>query len=151
VARREYPSDFEEIWKIYPRHIGKAISHRMWEKMRADGTLDLDKVARAVCDYSMLCLDKDERFIPQMCTWLRSLLYENVSRDQWRFRIGEMAADSDRWGRWRYYEYDCRMMAKLLGLGHSLPVGQICRVGRAWDHYKAWRHPPTDPTGVNMP
>lgn len=70
----DYPSDFEVIWKLWPRPEGKGVALKAWRKAcKARGN---DKILEAVQAYLAGPLP-EKQFIPHFATWLNQGRYDD--------------------------------------------------------------------------
>ncbi|HHV79066.1 MAG TPA: hypothetical protein GXX40_05570 [Firmicutes bacterium] len=70
-ASVEYPPDFEEFWRVYPRHVAKLAALEKWRARVREG-VPPDKLIQAAKNYALYCqqMDKDDEFIMHAATFL---------------------------------------------------------------------------------
>jgi len=66
--RHVYPPEFENLWELFPRKVGKDEALRSWKRIR--GRVDLETLKTAVSKHAALCAGKEKQFIPHPATWL---------------------------------------------------------------------------------
>lgn len=66
--RNAYPSQFEELWELFPRKVGKDDAFRSWKKNR--GRVDHEVLKTAISKHAALVAGKEKQFIPHPATWL---------------------------------------------------------------------------------
>lgn len=66
--RNAYPSQFEEIWNLFPRKVGKDDAFRSWKKNR--GRIEHEALKTAISKHAALVAGKEKQFIPHPATWL---------------------------------------------------------------------------------
>ena len=66
--RASYPPEFEELWTLFPRKVGKDDAFRSWKKVR--GRIEHDALKTAISKHAALVAGKEKQFIPHPATWL---------------------------------------------------------------------------------
>lgn len=51
----DYTPEFEEMWKIYPRHVGKGAAWKVWKRQIKEGKADPQKMIQAAKNYADHC------------------------------------------------------------------------------------------------
>ena len=78
VAMSEFLSDFDTVWKAYPRKTAKAVARKAWAKLRPDVALVqkmLDAIAWQVKQPQWA---KDGGlYVPHFSTWLNQERYDD--------------------------------------------------------------------------
>lgn len=66
--REEYPTAFEQLWAIYPKHVAKMAAYKAWRKAKVgmNSAFLLSKVQA----FAAQCANTETRFIPNFATWL---------------------------------------------------------------------------------
>jgi hypothetical protein len=66
--REEYPTAFEQLWTLYPKHVAKMAAYKAWRKARVgmNSAFLLSKVQA----FAAQCANTETRFIPNFATWL---------------------------------------------------------------------------------
>lgn len=66
--REEYPTAFEQLWAIYPKHVAKMAAYKAWRKAKVgmNSAFLLVKVQA----FAAQCANTETRFIPNFATWL---------------------------------------------------------------------------------
>lgn len=67
--------DFDTIWSIYPRKVGKGAAEKSWEK--AIKIAPPQKIHEAVTAFCAICKGKELEFIPHLATWLNQRRWED--------------------------------------------------------------------------
>lgn len=66
--RAPYPPEFQELWDLFPRKVGKDDALRSWKKVR--GRIEHDALKTAISKHAALVAGKEKQFIPHPATWL---------------------------------------------------------------------------------
>lgn len=66
--REEYPTAFEQLWTIYPKHVAKMAAYKAWRKAKV-GVNSAFLMAK-VQAFAAQCVNTETRFIPNFATWL---------------------------------------------------------------------------------
>lgn len=105
--RASYPPEFEELWTLFPRKVGKDDALRSWKKVR--GRIEHDALKTAISKHAALVAGKEKQFIPHPATWLNDGRWQDedlqppqpltlVSNDR-----PFLKTDSDQWRAWMAY------------------------------------------------
>lgn len=65
---KQLEKEFEEIWKLYPKKVGKSVALSKYIKARQDG-VDFETVKNGVKRYAEFVKGKDEQYIRHGKTW----------------------------------------------------------------------------------
>ena len=74
----EYVTDFEIVWKAYPRKVGKGAARKAWAKLAPDTPL-VQKMLDAI-DWQRRqpnWLQDGGRFVPHLSTWINQERWED--------------------------------------------------------------------------
>lgn len=105
-VRNDYPEDFEEFWRTYPRREGPNPKKPAYSKWRtAIKAAEPSVILAGVKAYAASELPDDRRMIPQAATWL--------SQERWVEEAGE---DATAWLRTRWVEGDAAAVTARTGL-----------------------------------
>lgn len=74
--RNDYPDDFEEFWRIYPRHEDKKKAFTVWQKALKGGATADEIIAGAV-RYAKYRAGEPEQYTKHPATWLNGDCWEN--------------------------------------------------------------------------
>lgn len=66
--REEYPTAFEQLWTLYPKHVAKMAAYKAWRKARV-GMNSAFLIAK-VQTFAAQCANMETRYIPNFATWL---------------------------------------------------------------------------------
>lgn len=105
--RNAYPSQFEEIWDLFPRKVGKDDALRVWKKIR--GRIEHDALKAAISKHAAQVAGKEKQYIPHPATWLNDGRWQDedlqppeplvlVSNDRPFIKTG-----TDQWDAWAAY------------------------------------------------
>lgn len=77
INKKQLEQEFEEIWKLYPRKIGKSVALSKYIKARQDG-VKFETVKNGVERYAKYCKSiKDEHYIKHGSTWFNQKGWED--------------------------------------------------------------------------
>lgn len=68
VTNKQLEKEFEEVWKLYPRKIGKSVALTKYKKARREGT-ELEEIKKGVENYAEYVKGKSEKYIRHGSTW----------------------------------------------------------------------------------
>lgn len=74
--RNDYPDDFEEFWRTYPRHEDKKKAFSVWQKALKGGATADEIIAGAV-RYAKYRAGEPEQYTKHPATWLNGDCWEN--------------------------------------------------------------------------
>ena len=76
--KRKYPDDFEELWKLYPRRIGKDKALKAFLRAKKDG-VDKDTIKKGIEAYKAYIEAQgiDPQYIKQGSTWFNQRSWED--------------------------------------------------------------------------
>lgn len=67
---------FDRFWAVYPRHVGKSVAEKSFEKLAPDD--DLMNIIISALECQKKCSQwQDERYIPHASTWLNQRRWED--------------------------------------------------------------------------
>lgn len=66
--REEYPTAFEQLWAIYPKHVAKMAAYKAWRKAKVG--MNSAFLTAKVQAFAAQCANTETRFIPNFATWL---------------------------------------------------------------------------------
>ena len=66
--REEYPTAFEQLWTIYPKHVAKMAAYKAWRKAKVG--MNSAFLLAKVQAFAAQCANTETRFIPNFATWL---------------------------------------------------------------------------------
>lgn len=66
--REEYPTAFEQLWTIYPKHVAKMAAYKAWRKAKVG--INSAFLMAKVQAFAAQCANTETRFIPNFATWL---------------------------------------------------------------------------------
>lgn len=66
--RQEYPTEFEQLWKIYPKHVAKMAAYKAWRKAKVG--INSAFLMAKVQAFAAQCANTETRYIPNFATWL---------------------------------------------------------------------------------
>ncbi|MFR5832410.1 MAG: helix-turn-helix domain-containing protein [Acutalibacteraceae bacterium] len=66
--REEYPTAFEQLWTIYPKHVAKMAAYKAWRKAKLG--MNSAFLLAKVQAFAAQCANTETRFIPNFATWL---------------------------------------------------------------------------------
>lgn len=66
--REEYPTIFEQLWAIYPKHVAKMAAYKAWRKAKVG--MNSAFLTAKVQAFAAQCANTETRFIPNFATWL---------------------------------------------------------------------------------
>ena len=66
--RQEYPTEFEQLWTIYPKHVAKMAAYKAWRKAKVG--MNSAFLMAKVQAFAAQCANTETRFIPNFATWL---------------------------------------------------------------------------------
>ena len=94
-VKAEYPADFEEFWKLYPRKNGKDAALRAWKTKKREGRLPAISVLADAIDAAKRT-DQWQRdggqYIPHPATWLNQGRWmDEQAQEEPAFRIPDWA------------------------------------------------------------
>ena len=72
--RNDYPDDFEEFWRIYPRHEDKKKAFKVWQTALKNGAT-ADEIIAGAARYAKYRAGEPERFTKYPATWLNQGLW----------------------------------------------------------------------------
>ena len=74
--RNDYPDDFEEFWRIYPRHEDKKKAFKVWQTALKNGATAGEIIAGAA-RYAQYRAGEPEQYTKHPSTWLNGDCWEN--------------------------------------------------------------------------
>lgn len=74
--RNDYPDDFEEFWRIYPRHEDKKKAFTVWQKALKGGAT-ADEIIAGAARYAKYRAGEPEQYTKHPATWLNGDCWEN--------------------------------------------------------------------------
>ena len=66
--RQEYPTEFEQLWTLYPKHVAKMAAYKAWRKAKVG--MNSAFLMAKVQAFAAQCANTETRFIPNFATWL---------------------------------------------------------------------------------
>lgn len=66
--RQEYPTEFEQLWTIYPKHVAKMAAYKAWRKAKVG--MNSASLMAKVQAFAAQCANTETRYIPHFATWL---------------------------------------------------------------------------------
>ena len=66
--REEYPTAFEQLWAIYPKHVAKMAAYKAWRKAKVG--INSAFLMAKVQAFAAQCANTETRYIPNFATWL---------------------------------------------------------------------------------
>lgn len=66
--RQEYPTEFEQLWTIYPKHVAKMAAYKAWRKAKVG--MNSAFLMAKVQAFAAQCANTETRYIPNFATWL---------------------------------------------------------------------------------
>lgn len=66
--RQEYPTEFEQLWTIYPKHVAKMAAYKAWRKAKVG--MNSAFLMAKVQAFAAQCANTETRFIANFATWL---------------------------------------------------------------------------------
>lgn len=74
--RNDYPDDFEEFWRIYPRHEDKKKAFKVWQTALKNGAT-ADEIIAGAARYAKYRAGEPEQYTKHPSTWLNGDCWEN--------------------------------------------------------------------------
>ena len=74
--RNDYPDNFEEFWRIYPRHEDKKKAFTVWQKALKGGAT-ADEIIAGAARYAKYRAGEPEQYTKHPSTWLNGDCWEN--------------------------------------------------------------------------
>lgn len=74
--RNDYPDDFEEFWRIYPRHEDKKKAFKVWQTALKNGAT-ADEIIAGAARYAKYRAGEPEQYTKHPATWLNGDCWEN--------------------------------------------------------------------------
>ena len=74
--RNDYPDDFEEFWRIYPRHEDKKKAFKVWQTALKNGA-SADEIIAGAARYAKYRAGEPEQYTKHPSTWLNGDCWEN--------------------------------------------------------------------------
>ena len=74
--RNDYPDDFEEFWRIYPRHEDKKKAFKVWQTALKNGAI-ADEIIAGAARYAKYRAGEPEQYTKHPSTWLNGDCWEN--------------------------------------------------------------------------
>lgn len=74
--RNDYPDDFEEFWRTYPRHEDKKKAFSVWQKALKGGAT-ADEIIAGAARYAKYRAGEPEQYTKHPATWLNGDCWEN--------------------------------------------------------------------------
>ena len=74
--RNDYPDDFEEFWRTYPRHEDKKKAFTVWQKALKGGAT-ADEIIAGAARYAKYRAGEPEQYTKHPATWLNGDCWEN--------------------------------------------------------------------------
>lgn len=74
--RNDYPDDFEEFWRIYPRHEDKKKAFKVWQTVLKNGAI-ADEIIAGAARYAKYRAGEPEQYTKHPSTWLNGDCWEN--------------------------------------------------------------------------
>lgn len=74
--RNDYPDDFEEFWRTYPRHEDKKKAFTVWQKALKNGAT-ADEIIAGAARYAKYRAGEPEQYTKHPSTWLNGDCWEN--------------------------------------------------------------------------
>lgn len=74
--RNDYPDDFEEFWRIYPRHEDKKKAFKVWQTVLKNGAT-ADEIIAGAARYAKYRAGEPEQYTKHPSTWLNGDCWEN--------------------------------------------------------------------------
>lgn len=74
--RNDYPDDFEEFWRTYPRHEDKKKAFTVWQKALKGGAT-ADEIIAGAARYAKYRAGEPEQYTKHPSTWLNGDCWEN--------------------------------------------------------------------------
>ena len=74
--RNDYPDDFEEFWRIYPRHEDKKKAFKVWQTALKNGAT-ADEIIEGAARYAKYRAGEPEQYTKHPSTWLNGDCWEN--------------------------------------------------------------------------
>lgn len=74
--RNDYPDDFEEFWRIYPRHEDKKKAFKVWQTALKNGAT-ADEIIAGAARYAKYRAGEPEQYTKHPSTWLTGDCWEN--------------------------------------------------------------------------
>lgn len=74
--RNDYPDDFEEFWRIYPRHEDKKKAFKVWQTALKNGAT-ADEIITGAARYAKYRAGEPEQYTKHPSTWLNGDCWEN--------------------------------------------------------------------------
>lgn len=74
--RNDYPDDFEEFWRTYPRHEDKKKAFKVWQKALKNGAT-ADEIIAGAARYAKYRAGEPEQYTKHPSTWLNGDCWEN--------------------------------------------------------------------------
>lgn len=76
--REEYPTAFEQLWTIYPKHVAKMAAYKAWRKAKVG--MNSAFLMAKVQAFAAQCANTETRFIPNFATWLNGERWDDEYR-----------------------------------------------------------------------
>lgn len=74
--RNDYPDDFEEFWRTYPRHEDKKKAFKVWQTVLKNGAT-ADEIIAGAARYAKYRAGEPEQYTKHPSTWLNGDCWEN--------------------------------------------------------------------------
>lgn len=74
--RNDYPDDFEEFWRTYPRHEDKKKAFKVWQTALKNGAT-ADEITAGAARYAKYRAGEPEQYTKHPATWLNGDCWEN--------------------------------------------------------------------------
>ena len=74
--RNDYPDDFEEFWRTYPRHEDKKKAFKVWQTALKNGAT-ADEIIAGAARYAKYRAGEPEQYTKHPSTWLNGDCWEN--------------------------------------------------------------------------
>jgi hypothetical protein len=85
----EYPKDFQEFWKVYPRRVGKAAAFKAWQRLKLDQKRRAYvALKRQLSDLLAMLNDQRGNFCPHPATWINQGRFDDEAPGR-QFSEGE--------------------------------------------------------------
>lgn len=122
--RNDYPDDFEEFWRIYPRHEDKKKAFKVWQTALKNGAT-ADEIIAGAARYAQYRAGEPEQYTKHPSTWLNGDCWEN------EYSTAGMSYGYNGYGSG---QYGSRLSPEEAALNHEAVMSKFADCIRDWGY-----------------